>query len=163
MGLKIVIQQHLKPIIIETDAHAIISMFNSTTMQYINLINDCRLLLLQLDSPPLQYIYREQNCVTDSLVKYGVMHAQESCILFGRPPPFAKPSYQQDQNGTLQGRLITTNSSASTQSLSISNTLCNSSVLPSIVPSINSSVLPILYLALIVVFYLAMVSIRRPW
>ncbi|XP_019228339.1 PREDICTED: uncharacterized protein LOC109209514 [Nicotiana attenuata] len=54
MGLKLVVQQHIKPIIIEIDAHGII----------------------------------------DSLAKHGAMHAHESCILFGKPPSFAEPSYQ---------------------------------------------------------------------
>ncbi|XP_075075263.1 uncharacterized protein LOC142162667 [Nicotiana tabacum] len=89
-----------------------------------------RLLLLQLDSPPLQSIYREKNCVADSLANYGAMHANECCLLFGSPPPFITPSYQQDQNGMLRRRLIRTMSA-----------LCDSSSLTSTVPSNHSSVL----------------------
>lgn len=82
MGLKIVVQQQITPIVIETDWKEIIGMFQTNTMHYTNIINDCMLLLLQLDRPPIQHIYRKQNCVADSLVKYGVMHAQDNCILF---------------------------------------------------------------------------------
>ncbi|XP_075104621.1 uncharacterized protein LOC142178786 [Nicotiana tabacum] len=105
-GLQIAVQKYLKPIIIETDAHAIIGMFKAPTMHFTNIINDCRLLLQQLDSLPLQVIYREQNCVPDSLARYGVMHAQEHCLLFGTPPHFAMSFYEQDHTGTLHSRML---------------------------------------------------------
>nr|XP_009793046.1 PREDICTED: uncharacterized protein LOC104239973 [Nicotiana sylvestris] len=97
--LQIAIQQRLLPIIIETDAQAIIGMLKSPAMSFINIINDCRSLLRLLDSPSVQVIYREQNCVADKLAKYGATHVQEQCLLFGTPPPFVMSCYEQDHQG----------------------------------------------------------------
>ncbi|XP_019235421.1 PREDICTED: uncharacterized protein LOC109215764 [Nicotiana attenuata] len=113
MGLKIAVQMQLKSLTIETDAQAIIGMFNAPPIQYTNIINDCRLLLLQLDNPPLQHIYREQNSVADSVATYGAMHLTEQCSVFERPPLFAMSSYIQNHQGMLQRRLIRTDSTAS--------------------------------------------------
>nr|XP_033511040.1 uncharacterized protein LOC117275826 [Nicotiana tomentosiformis] len=60
-----------------------------------------RLLLLQLGSPPIHHIYKEQNRMADSLAKYGAKQADgSSCLLFVRE------LYHQDQVGTNQLRLV---------------------------------------------------------
>ncbi|XP_019223735.1 PREDICTED: uncharacterized protein LOC109205474 isoform X2 [Nicotiana attenuata] len=89
-----------------------------------------RLLLLQLDSPTLQNIYREQNCVANSLANYGALHAKETCLLFESPPPFVSTLHQQDQQGMLRRRLIKSQS-----------VLCNSTFSTCTVPCTYSSVL----------------------
>lgn len=108
MGLKIVVQQQLTPIVVETDAHEIIGMFKTTTMHYTNIINNCRLLLL-LPRHPIQHVYKEQNCVANSLAKHGATHVSENnCLLFANQPPFVEPFYQEDHAGTMHRRLVKT-------------------------------------------------------
>lgn len=91
MELQIVVRNQLPPIVIKIDAQEIIGMLTTPNMHYTNIINDCRLLLLHLGSPPIHHVYREKNSIVNSLPKYGAKHADgSSCLLFATPPPFVQ-------------------------------------------------------------------------
>lgn len=62
-GLQLAFTHRYKPLEVNLDVHAIITISQTSHPLYSNLTNDCRFLLAHLDDPVVLYTYREQNQV----------------------------------------------------------------------------------------------------
>lgn len=57
---------------IEIDATEVIHLLNTDNLLYSHMLNDCRSVIHQLDTPPIKHAYREQNMVANRLASYAI-------------------------------------------------------------------------------------------
>ncbi|KAM5585442.1 hypothetical protein ABKV19_004703 [Rosa sericea] len=71
-----------------------------------DLIRSCQALLNQNWRYSLRHVYREQNCVADSLARHGLT-MEPGCHYFTDPPPHCIPLLAEDQSGFTRPRFVT--------------------------------------------------------
>ncbi|XP_024159747.1 uncharacterized protein LOC112167024 isoform X2 [Rosa chinensis] len=99
------------PLEVETDAIKTIQfMVNEIEVDHshpqFDLIRSCQALLNQNWRYSLRHVYREQNCVADSLARHGLT-MEPGCHYFTDPPPHCIPLLAEDQSGFTRPRLVT--------------------------------------------------------
>ncbi|XP_004294423.1 PREDICTED: uncharacterized protein LOC101295898 [Fragaria vesca subsp. vesca] len=99
------------PLEVETDAiRAIMFMVNEVEVDYshpqFDLVKRCQAVLKHNWTYNLRHVYREQNCVADSLAKHG-RTLEPGCHYFTDPPPHCIPLLAEDQSGVARPRFIT--------------------------------------------------------
>lgn len=110
-GLELAWNSGWAPLEVETDSiRAIQFLVNEIEVdqdhpQY-HLIRSCQAFLNQSWRCSLRHVYREQNCVADSLAKFGLT-MDPGCYYFSAPPPPCISLLAEDQSGFTRPRFIT--------------------------------------------------------
>ncbi|XP_050369575.1 uncharacterized protein LOC126787720 [Argentina anserina] len=99
------------PLEVETDAiKAIQFLVNEVEVDcshpQFDLVKRCQAVLSRDWSCNLRHVYREQNCVADSLARHGLT-LPPGCHYFTDPPPHCVPVLAEDQSGFARPRFIT--------------------------------------------------------
>ncbi|KAM5585441.1 hypothetical protein ABKV19_004703 [Rosa sericea] len=99
------------PLEVETDAIKTVQfMVNEIEVDHshpqFDLIRSCQALLNQNWRYSLRHVYREQNCVADSLARHGLT-MEPGCHYFTDPPPHCIPLLAEDQSGFTRPRFVT--------------------------------------------------------
>ncbi|XP_019241745.1 PREDICTED: uncharacterized protein LOC109221747, partial [Nicotiana attenuata] len=108
-GLKIAIQQNIRPLVVETDCYALVNMLTNDNGLYQNLITDCRWMFSRAREPQVTHVFREANGVADILAKHGSnSNFFGNLMLYFSPPPFVVSTFELDKLETLCPRIVPT-------------------------------------------------------
>ncbi|XP_075097978.1 uncharacterized protein LOC142175291 [Nicotiana tabacum] len=99
-GLKIAREMNFQKLEIETDCAEIIKLIYEDNYYLSNIVHECRLLMHQLNLPPLRLNFIEGNEVAHVLAKEAVKNLSSTkCFYHARPPFFVESEVNKNKHG----------------------------------------------------------------